>query len=206
MAYQSKTQTANVVEPINANKIILRQLTEDDVTDDYVSWMNDPEVYRYLGTRFFVPYTKDKIKEFVAGCPKQKRPHFGIFHDGRHIGNVSCSVFCPYSQWIDISFVIGDKAYWGQGISTQATASVTDYIFKDLGFRRVQGGVLAPNKAAIRVFEKLGFRLEGCYKNTIFLYNEYVDDLKFGILASEWLKNPSPRSAYKVEPLAWSYF
>ena len=37
---------------IKGKHIFLRRLTEEDVSDDYVNWMNDPEINQYLESRF----------------------------------------------------------------------------------------------------------------------------------------------------------
>jgi len=38
--------------PIETKRLQLRNLTDADVTESYLSWLNDPDVLRYLEVRF----------------------------------------------------------------------------------------------------------------------------------------------------------
>ena len=188
------------------HKIYLRPLEKADVTDRYVAWLNDPEIYRYLTIRYNVPLSRQDVAAFVENCAQVRRPHWGIFYDDRHIGNISCSLYDLNARWIDISFLLGEKGFWGQGITTNAVASVLDYLFFEQDFHRVQGGVCSGHDRSIQVFQKLGFRQESCLVEASVIDGEYEDDLKFGILKREWEARPFKGPRYKVHPLKWSYF
>jgi len=187
-------------------RIYLRSLEKADVTDKYVAWLNDSDVNRYLPIRHAAPLSIDDVIDFVEECKLQKRPHWGIFHKDQHIGNVSCSMHNLRNRLIDISFLIGEKALWGKGICTNAVANILDYLFADQSFHRVQGGVCSANRSSIRIFQKLGFTQEACFREAVLLEGEYADDLKFGMLADEWLSCNYEYIKYKVYPLGWSFF
>ena len=74
---------------IEGDKIYLRRLTEDDVTEDYVRWMNDPEINQYLESRFSVQ-TIESTKAFIRSVTNDNNYQFGIFvkETGKHIGNI----------------------------------------------------------------------------------------------------------------------
>ena len=50
---------------IDAKRIFLRPLEKADCTNLYVSWLNDPEVNRYLETRH-TPQTLETVEAFVS--------------------------------------------------------------------------------------------------------------------------------------------
>jgi len=186
--------------------IYLRPLKNNDVSEKYVSWLNDPDVNRYLDVRHSTPESMNDVARFVKNCQANKRPHWGIFLKEQHIGNISCSLYNLLYRWIDISFLIGEKSLWGNGICTNAVASVIDYLFKDQVFHRIQGGACSLNKVSIHMFNKLGFRQEACFRDAALLEGKYVDDLKYGILADEWLHYNFNYIRYKVCNLDWSFF
>ena len=70
-------------------RIYLRRLTEDDASEDYVRWMNDPDINQYLESRFYT-HTIESTKAFIRSVTNDNNYQFGIFdkeHD-RHIGNI----------------------------------------------------------------------------------------------------------------------
>ena len=65
--------------------IVLRELTEDDVGADYVSWMNDYSIVKYTESKFTV-HSLDSIKNFVKSVNESGNNQlFGIFNDHHYI-------------------------------------------------------------------------------------------------------------------------
>ena len=53
-----------------ANKnIYLRPLEVDDITNEYLNWVNDYEVIRYIDIKF--PITREKQEEYVRSMLKR---------------------------------------------------------------------------------------------------------------------------------------
>ena len=55
--------------------------------------------------------------------------------------------------------MIGDKNYWRKGICTDVVKMVVNYAFKNLHLKRIELYVSAENKAAVRCYEKVGFKI-----------------------------------------------
>ena len=54
-----------------------------------------------------------------------------------------------------------DKPYWGKGYATETALGLVKYAFEIKGLPRVVAIAYLPNKASIRVMEKIGMRYEG---------------------------------------------
>lgn len=162
--------------------IYLRRLNEDDVTEKYVAWMNDPDINQYLESRF-VTHTIDSVKSFLKSVTNDSNYQFGIFDSetDKHIGNIKIGSINHYHKFADIGFIIGEKEYWGRGIATEAIKLATDFAFKELHLHKIFGGVYASNIGSCRAFEKNGYIVEGV-KCRQYLTNEgvYVDDIMYG--------------------------
>ena len=63
--------------------------------------------------------------------------------------------------------LIGNPAYRGKGIGTEATKLVVKVAFENLGLHDVELGVIAENMAGCRAYEKAGFAVEKVEKGTI---------------------------------------
>ena len=64
------------------------QLLPEDVSEDYVGWLNDPEINEFLEVRHHA-HTLASVREYVRECLEKKRHHYGVFHGERHVGNVT---------------------------------------------------------------------------------------------------------------------
>lgn len=71
----------------------------------------------------------------------------------------------------DLMFSIA-PLYWGQGLATESAQYVMQYAFETLKFPQINSTVDQPNKASIRVLEKLGMSLvkEELNNNSILYY------------------------------------
>ncbi|MBL8133214.1 MAG: GNAT family N-acetyltransferase [Anaerolineae bacterium] len=83
--------------------------------------------------------------------------------------------------------VIGiDPAQQGRGYGTDAMRVLLKYSFLEMNLNRVGLDVLGYNSAALRVYQKVGFRLEGTLRSFAFRDGVYYDMHTMGILRSEW--------------------
>lgn len=169
------------VPVLQGSKIILRRLTEDDVSDDYVRWMNDPDINQYLESRFYT-HTVESVKDFVRSVTNENNFQFGIFvkEDYKHIGNIKIGSINHYHHYADIGFIIGEKDYWGKGIATEAIALVSEFAFSTLKLHKLFGGAYSPNIGSIKAFLKNGYQQEGVKRSQYLCHGEYVDDIIYG--------------------------
>lgn len=135
--------------------VTLRPITLADATQRYADWLNDPEVSRFMETRWSV-HTVRSAREYIDEHPGL----LAICVDGLHVGNIKIWPLNAWNSCADVSLFIGDKSYWRKGIGSesikQAVASVEKY-----GLRKVEAGIYAPNVASLAAFLKAGFKIEG---------------------------------------------
>jgi len=140
---------------IYGERIYLRQLTEADASSNYSSWLNDHEVNKYLATR---KITINELRKYI----KEKNASgscllLGIFCKEEHIGNIKLEAIDHKKGTAEMGILIGNKNYWGKGIGKEATKLVLDYAFGELNLNEICLGVVSGNKAAIKLYEDVGF-------------------------------------------------
>ena len=119
-------------ETLPGNAITLRPLTVSDFSDQYLEWLGNPEINRYLETRW-TEQTRSTIEIFLKEMGKSNNSVlFGIFLDGKHVGNIKIGPVNWNHLYADISYFIGDRNAWGQGLATDAVSLVTCFGFKRL--------------------------------------------------------------------------
>lgn len=111
-----------VKEIVQGKKADLRQLELSDCGGCYADWLNDPDISRYMETKWIV-WDQASIQEFVK--TQQKSSHSVIFaiveHEtGRHIGNLKIGPIHPQYHHADISYFIGDKKLHGGGVRNRS--------------------------------------------------------------------------------------
>jgi len=177
-------------EIFRRNDVLLRSVTIDDCTETYLSWLNDATVNKYLETRWSIQ-SIESIKDFVKSIRESDHSYlFAIIVDRKHIGNIKIGPIHPHYRYADISFFIGEKGYWGRGITTDAISLITDFGFKVLNLNRIQAGAFADNIGSINALEKNGYKREAVLRKKIFVNvgDEFQDHILYGILKDEWKK------------------
>ena len=72
-----------------------------------------------------------------------------------------------------------DAEYAGKGLSTRALQMVTDYCFKELGFRKLFLRTQESNTSARRIAEKCGFEIEGKIRQDYKTFSGQIVDLLY---------------------------
>jgi RimJ/RimL family protein N-acetyltransferase len=82
--------------------------------------------------------------------------------------------------------MIGNKSYWGQGIGSETIRLLGKFAFEEMGLRKLTAGTMGTNLAMIRVFQKMGFILEGTIRQQDKLETQYVDHILLGCFKDEF--------------------
>ena len=74
----------------------------------------------------------------------------------------------------------------GKGYAKEGVRLALRFAFRQLNLHRVYLKVAQPNERAVRLYEKCGFRVEGCLRDELFVDGRYADALLMGILEGEF--------------------
>jgi [ribosomal protein S5]-alanine N-acetyltransferase len=169
-------------------QVYLRPLERTDLNQNYLSWLNDPEVTRFMEAGLFPTTTQDLERYFQSVTGSREQVAFAIVHkkSGRHIGNAKLGPIHWIHRGATFGILIGDKKFWGHGVGEDATRLTVECGFYKLNLRRIDLGVFAEHKSAVRCYEKVGFKVEGRFREELFQGGEYKDRLWMGLLRSEY--------------------
>jgi len=174
---------------IIGEQIYLRPLQRDDLNERYLTWLNDPEINRYLETGIF-PSTQEDLEHFyerVMGSPNAVMLAIIEKSSDRHIGNIKLEPIHWVHRWATLGILIGEKDCWGKGYGVEAVRLMVKYAFERLNLQKVDLGVIADNIRAVKAYEKVGFIVEGRLKRHVFLDGKYVDVLKMAIFRENFI-------------------
>jgi [ribosomal protein S5]-alanine N-acetyltransferase len=140
----------------------LRPMTTADAQGPYLTWMNDPEVTRYLESRF-QSYEPSDLASYIEATTSDSSNHFfaiELAESGQHVGNIKLGPVEARHGRGDIGIIVGDRSVWGRGIATEAVRLLTGWAFAELGLRKVTAGAYSTNVGSVKAFERAGFHIE----------------------------------------------
>ncbi len=164
----------------------LRELEKNDVQTINL-WRNDKALIDCLGapfrfinldvdTQWFDNYMKNRSTNVRCAIVDSECPE-------TIIGLVSLCNIDYLNRSAVLHLMIGNKENRGKGIGTFAVNEMLHHAFHNLNLHRVELSVLEDNMAAIHLYEKCGFELEGRKRQSNFKNGEYKDMLIYSILA-----------------------
>jgi len=81
-----------------------------------------------------------------------------------------------------------NKNFQNQGYATESIKRVIDYLFKELNKHRIIASIDPDNINSIRLVERIGFRKEGHFVESLFINGKWVDDLIYALIEKDWVK------------------
>lgn len=167
---------------INLEKDVkLKVLKEENISIDYIEWMNDHEVTKFTEQRY-KKHTRDSVLEFIMKKSKSKTDKLlGVFVYKKHIGNILISSIDKKNSSCNLSYLIGKKEFWGLGIGGYIISEALNIIFNQLKLVKVSAGCYENNLASIRVLEKNNFSFEGRRKKQVNFEGKRLDVMIYGL-------------------------
>jgi RimJ/RimL family protein N-acetyltransferase len=80
---------------------------------------------------------------------------------------------------------IGERDHWGQGHGTEATRLICEYGFFFRSLHSIKVEVNGYNRRALRVYERLGFKLVGRLRDVIMMNGQRYDQVIMDLLRHE---------------------
>jgi RimJ/RimL family protein N-acetyltransferase len=170
---------------LESGRLVFRPVDTSYCTANYLLWMNDQEVTRYM--EVFGDYSKEDLKKYLLTAEKNKTLLFWAIHikeNNKHIGNIKIDPINRHHGFGEYGIMMGDKSEWGNGYAEEATKAIIDYCFKEQGLRKIVLGVVEDNLPAVRLYKKLGFVTEGVYKDHGKYDGRYCNILRMAIFNS----------------------
>lgn len=160
---------------LESELLIYKPLSIEHLSQDYVEWMNDPDVIRYLESGG--DYTPEKLRNFLKDVEKKEILFWAIHlkSNGKHIGNIKIDPVIEKHGLAEYGIMMGRKSEWGKGYAKEATKRIINYCFSEIGIRKITLGVVTDNQAALGLYKKLGFSTEGIYKRHTMHEGKYCD-------------------------------
>jgi len=135
---------------------------------------------------------KDSIS-FITSIHEQFHAGFGfacgVFLSGRLVGMCGFHPINPSDKSVVIGYWLSEDVQ-GSGIISRCTKFLIGYAFCELKLDKVYIPVAVENSKSRAVCERIGLVSEGVVPKAEFLYDKYVDHVRYAISKGEWLARP----------------
>lgn len=149
---------------LETERLVLRQFALEDADKMYQNWASDPEVTKYLTwpTHESVGVTKRVLSDWVSSYDNENQYQWCIAkkENNEPIGSISVVNMKEKAESFEIGYCIS-RAYWHQGITSEALRAVMDYLLNEVGARRIESRHDPRNPHSGAVMQKCGLRYEG---------------------------------------------
>lgn len=190
--YRGEKMKHKGTQTLETNRLILRRFTLEDAQAMFNNWANDEEVTKFLT---WLPHqnvvvTKSIVSSWVDEYEKDNFYQWAIIlkdNGSEPIGCIGTVGQNDDIQMVHIGYCMG-KAWWHQGIMSEALAEVISYFFHEVQMNRIESchDVLNPHSGD--VMKKCGMQFEGIKRQAdLNGHGELCDMAFYGIIASDYL-------------------
>ena len=150
------------IKTLETERLILRELKEEDAEMMFKNWASDDEVSKYVrwSTHKDVEETKEYIKIEIERCKEKDYYNWGIVlkENQELIGAIGA--FPSEEGRTELGYNISKK-YWRNGYTTEALKKVLEYLTNDVEIHRYRCAHAVLNPASGAVMKKAGFKYVG---------------------------------------------
>ncbi|MGG0151702.1 GNAT family N-acetyltransferase [Bacillus mycoides] len=173
------------------NKTIKLSAIREADAEVMAMWQEDSEYLRNVDTDLAFPQSLHEISndELLKG----RRSNSVSFmlrtvQDDRLIGFVAIHGIEWNNRTGLLAIGVGDGNDRGKGYGNEAIHLILKYAFYEMNLHRIGLDVISYNKAAIALYKKMGFQMEGCMREAVQRDGRYLDRIIMGILRDEWIE------------------
>lgn len=182
------TMDKDLFPELETDRLVLRNITEDDA-DSILKYLSDQEVMKYYGLEPFQTLhdARSEISWYQSIKADQSGIRWGITLKGQGEVIGSCGFHNIISQHFrtEIGFELS-KAYWGQGIASEAVDAIIRYGFEQMKFQRIEALIEPLNASSRKLVEKKAFKREGLLRKYEFTCGKFDDLYMYALLKEDF--------------------
>jgi RimJ/RimL family protein N-acetyltransferase len=154
----------------------------------YARWYGDPEIW-HLTSWAPSPLNRSAVEKLFEDRELSLVDDSFAIHikdDDEPVGVISLMNISDANESAELSVIVGHPDDRHQGYGSEAIELLLRYAFEELGLNRVGLSAFDFNAEAISAYEKLGFVVEGRYRQAIKRDSGFHDAILMSIVKDEW--------------------
>ena len=176
---------------LSTKRLLLQQIMPEDA-EALFAIRSDEETMKYLGQELYESLAETitviKLMEERYVHKQSLRWCIKLKGDDKLIGTCTLFHFDEEYHHAEIGYEL-NRAFWNQGLMTEAMSAILAYGFTDLDLHRIEASIDLANEASKKLLLKLGFTYEGNLRQRYAFRGRFGDQHFFGLLQDEWLRS-----------------
>jgi ribosomal-protein-alanine N-acetyltransferase len=174
-------------------RLLLREFRADDAPALYAVH-SDPRVMRYWS---FPAWTRMEQAQAKVAAILDERARGAVFvwavadaDSDRVIGSIAAFNLDRAQPRAEVGYSL--HADWhGRGLAQEALRAVLGFLVDEVALQRIEADIDPRNAASCRLVERLGFVREGLLRERWHVDGEACDTALYGLLARDFVRDPS---------------
>ena len=142
---------------MNSESVQLLPMYSSDITEAYLSWLNDKELMKFSNQRH-LNHTRASSESYLNSFDQNSSFIFKIVAETEMIGTLSISL--DKHNLVGVMGILIGRQYCGLGLGGKAWNKAIEISFGELGLRKIKAGAAAYNLPMKRIFEKSNMSFE----------------------------------------------
>lgn len=161
----------------------------------YYQWITDVDVVRYIGRDELlagIPFSE--AEDYVKQLWANEYCTFIAVHDNeskKFIGTAKVNFITERGRKhgiADMGIMLGDRNFWGKGMSTDILRAISIYAFDTLKARKLSAGAYSLNVAVVKAFLRIGYKIDGSLRGQLHVDDGYCDHVLLSCFESELVR------------------
>jgi len=164
----------------------LRAFERNDLERNH-AFVNDFDTVRGMASGILFPCSFEDEQRFMDQQSSYTRGEYQFAVEnkqGELVGRCGILKIDWKNSLAELGIMIG-KENRGRGYGTDAMAVLCRFCFEEMNVRKLKLSVIAFNEAALKCYEKCGFKREGLLEKEVFRQSEYHDVVVLGKLRAD---------------------
>jgi ribosomal-protein-serine acetyltransferase len=128
-----------------------------------------------------VAFIRASLEQFAAGDGITA----GIWHRKRFSGVIGTHKIQKLNRKVELGYWLAEASQ-GHGIVTDGCRVMITHLFEELDLNRVEIHCAVSNSKSAAVPRRLGFELEGTFRDGVYAGGRFHDSYVFGMLKRDW--------------------
>lgn len=176
---------------IQSERLNLRPIKAEDAKAIF-GYRSNATINQFQG---WIPETIAEVHDFIRNKVSEVIDQPGTWFQlaiirkdtGELIGDVGIHFLESDSLQVEIGCTLNFNQH-GNGYATEALTETLNFLFRSLNKHRVIASIDPRNEKSIKLVERIGMRKEAHFRKSLWINNEWVDDLVYAVLRGDWLE------------------
>ena len=162
-------------DSITTERLIISLFEVSDMSEMYISWLNDQELMRFSEQRHR-KHTLSSCKRYLSSFKNSSNLFLAVKDFSGNLYGTITVYYDINNNTADIGIMIGNKKAKGLGVGFEAWNAIIKWIKINIRPRKITAGCMVKNSKMISIIERSGMQVD-CIRKQHYLYNSLPADI-----------------------------